>query len=45
MRFSETPIEYRGAPPLLGEHTDDVLRGLLGKSAAELARLRSAGVV
>jgi crotonobetainyl-CoA:carnitine CoA-transferase CaiB-like acyl-CoA transferase len=45
MRFSETPIEYRVAPPLLGEHTDDVLRELLGKSAAELARLRSAGVV
>src|SRR2546423_1797964 len=31
MRFSETPLEYRSAPPLLGQHTDEVLRGLLGR--------------
>src|SRR5205814_2519232 len=37
MRFSETTIEYRLAPPLLGEHTAEVLRGLLGKSDAEIA--------
>ena len=45
MRFSETPVEYRLAPPLLGEHTDEVLRGLLGKSDAEIAQLRARGVV
>jgi crotonobetainyl-CoA:carnitine CoA-transferase CaiB-like acyl-CoA transferase len=45
MRFSDTPLEYRSAPPLLGEHTDEVLRGLLGKSDSEIARLRSAKVV
>jgi len=45
MRFSETPIEYRQAPPLLGEHTDEVLRTLLGKSEAEIARLRAARVI
>src|SRR5207249_2170308 len=45
MRFSVTRIEYRLAPPLLGEHTDEVLRGLLGKSDAEIARLRAAGVI
>jgi glutaryl-CoA transferase len=44
MRFSETPIEYRQAPPLLGEHTDEVLRAL-GKSDAEIARLRAAKVI
>jgi crotonobetainyl-CoA:carnitine CoA-transferase CaiB-like acyl-CoA transferase len=44
MRFSETPIEYRLAPPALGQHTEEVLRGL-GKSDAEIARLREAGVV
>src|SRR5207302_977358 len=41
MRFSETPLEYRLAPPLLGEHTEEVLRGLLGKSDTEIARLRA----
>jgi crotonobetainyl-CoA:carnitine CoA-transferase CaiB-like acyl-CoA transferase len=45
MRFSGTPIEYRLAPPLLGEHTDEVLRSLLGKSDAEIARLRAEGVL
>jgi crotonobetainyl-CoA:carnitine CoA-transferase CaiB-like acyl-CoA transferase len=45
MRFSETPLEYRRAPPLLGEHTDEVLRGLLGKSAAQIAALRAEQVI
>ena len=45
MRFSETPIEHQAPPPLLGEHTDEVLRGLLGKSEGEVARLRSEGIV
>ncbi len=45
MRFSETPLEYRLAPPALGEHTDEVLRGLLRKSEAEIARLRADGVI
>jgi crotonobetainyl-CoA:carnitine CoA-transferase CaiB-like acyl-CoA transferase len=45
MRFSRTPLEYRLPPPLLGEHTDEVLRGLLGKSDAEMAALRAEGVL
>jgi crotonobetainyl-CoA:carnitine CoA-transferase CaiB-like acyl-CoA transferase len=45
MRFSATPVEYRQAPPLLGEHTEEVLRGVLGKDAAELARLRASKVI
>ena len=44
MRFSETPLEYRCAPPLLGEHTDEVLRAL-GKSDAEIAQLRVKKVI
>ena len=45
MRFSATPIEYKHAPPVLGQHTAEVLRGLLGKSDAEIARLSAAGVI
>jgi len=44
MRFSETPVEYRLAPPALGQHTEEVLRGL-GKSDAEIAQLRVAKVI
>jgi crotonobetainyl-CoA:carnitine CoA-transferase CaiB-like acyl-CoA transferase len=28
IKFSETPVSYRFPPPLLGEHTSEVLRGL-----------------
>src|SRR4051812_24552146 len=45
MRFSETPVEYRQAPPVLGQHTDEVLRTLLKRSAEDIARLRSAKVI
>jgi crotonobetainyl-CoA:carnitine CoA-transferase CaiB-like acyl-CoA transferase len=45
MRFSETPVEYTQAPPVLGEHTEEVLRGLLGKTESEIAALRAKGVI
>jgi crotonobetainyl-CoA:carnitine CoA-transferase CaiB-like acyl-CoA transferase len=45
MRFSGTPLEYRLAPPVLGEHTDEILSGVLGKHVAEIERLRAAGVI
>ena len=45
IKLSETPATYERAPPLLGEHTDEVLRDRLQMSAAEIARLRAAGVV
>ncbi len=45
MRFSGTQLEYRRAPPVLGQHTEEILKGLLAKSAAEIADLRAAGVV
>jgi crotonobetainyl-CoA:carnitine CoA-transferase CaiB-like acyl-CoA transferase len=45
MRFSGTPLEYRLAPPLLGAHTDEILRDLLGRSAPEIAKLRADGVI
>jgi crotonobetainyl-CoA:carnitine CoA-transferase CaiB-like acyl-CoA transferase len=45
MRFSATPADYRRAPPLLGEHTAQVLHELLGKSDAEIEALRAARVI
>jgi crotonobetainyl-CoA:carnitine CoA-transferase CaiB-like acyl-CoA transferase len=45
MRFSGTPLEHKRPPPLLGEHTEEVLRELLGKDAGELARLRASGAI
>nr|WP_304665582.1 CaiB/BaiF CoA-transferase family protein [Pseudomonas tremae] len=45
IRLSETPVEYHRAPPLLGEHTDQVLQALLGMSSEEVASLRAGGVL
>ena len=45
MKFSGTPIEYKPAPPLLGQHTDDILGRLLGKSSDDIARLKKDGIV
>ena len=45
LRFSATPVEYRRPPPVLGEHTDAVLRDELGLDAVDIARLRTEGVV
>jgi crotonobetainyl-CoA:carnitine CoA-transferase CaiB-like acyl-CoA transferase len=43
--YSRTALEYRLAPPLLGQHTDAVLAGELGLDAARIAALRSAGAI
>ncbi len=45
IRFSETPVQYRRAPPLAGAHTREVLEADLGLSEAELAHLRGTGVI
>ena len=45
MRFTEHPIEYDRPPPLLGEHTAEVLGDLLDFDQAEIDSLRSAGIV
>ncbi len=44
MRFSETPVTYDVPPPMLGQHTDEILQGLLGMSAQQIAELRESGV-
>ena len=45
VRLSETPGSVRTPAPTLGEHTDLVLRELLGLGAEEIAALRAAAVI
>jgi crotonobetainyl-CoA:carnitine CoA-transferase CaiB-like acyl-CoA transferase len=45
IRFSETPISYERAPPVLGADTDALLSRLLGLDQAAIADLRARGVV
>lgn len=45
LRFQGLDDPEVGRPPLLGEHTDEVLREKLGLDAAELAVLREAGAI
>ena len=45
IRFSQTPIEYRQAPPLLGQHTDEVLGRVLSLDATALTQLRAEGII
>ncbi len=44
-RMSRTPGSARTAAPLLGEHTEDVLREELGLSASDIERLRQDGAI
>ncbi len=45
IRFREQPLAPGTAPPLLGQHTDEVLARELGLDATEIARLRKQGVI
>ncbi len=42
--FSASPTEVRRAP-VLGEHTDEILSGLLGLSSPEIGRLHDAKII
>jgi crotonobetainyl-CoA:carnitine CoA-transferase CaiB-like acyl-CoA transferase len=44
MKLSATPVTLRRAPPLLGQHTDEVLAEC-GVADDERARLRALGVI
>ena len=44
VKFSETPVEYRSAPPTLGQHTDGVLTNL-GLTPEEIAQLKAGNVI
>ena len=45
VRLSETPGAIRTPAPLLGQHTDEVLRDRLGLDDEEIERLRRAGAI
>jgi CoA:oxalate CoA-transferase len=45
VRMSETPGAVRTPAPLLGEHTEEVLRERVGMTSTEIARLKSEGVI
>jgi crotonobetainyl-CoA:carnitine CoA-transferase CaiB-like acyl-CoA transferase len=45
VKLSETPADYRLPPPVLGQHTDQILSEKLGMDAAALAALREKGII
>lgn len=44
-KFSHTPAEIQKPPPMLGQHTEEVLMSLLNYSKGDVASLRGKGVV
>lgn len=44
LKLSETPVAYKGAPPVLGQHTEQILRQS-GLSDEEIKGLRGIGVI
>ena len=45
LKLSETPVRTDLPPPLLGQHTDEVLAEVLGYSAEQLAQMRANQVI
>ncbi|MFV3415838.1 CaiB/BaiF CoA transferase family protein [Pseudomonas nitroreducens] len=45
LKLSDTPVEYQRPAPMLGEHTDEVLKRRLGIDDARLAQLKDEGVI
>ncbi len=45
LKFSKSQVDYRMAPPVLGQHSEEVLGEVLGLSPDEVAGLRDRGVI
>jgi len=45
IKMKDTPPSYRLSPPLLGEHTDEILSEALGLSEGEIKQLKDNGIV
>ena len=45
MRFSASPVTYRQAPPLLGEHNEQILSSWLGFDEAQIKALQAQGAI
>jgi len=45
LNFSDSKLRAYEPPPLLGQHTDDILRDRLGYDAAKLAALKDKKVI
>lgn len=45
IKFSKTPITDEKAPPMLGQHSDEILRQVADLSDDQIAKLRQAGIV
>lgn len=45
LKLSETPVHYHSPPPVLGQHSDDILCGLLDMTDQDVQKLKEKGIV
>jgi len=45
LKIPTAPVEVRYPPPLLGQHTDEILSSMLGYDPAAIQQLRQSGVI
>lgn len=45
LKFSETPVDYKFPPPRLGEHTEQILKELVGYSLEQITDLQERRVI
>ena len=45
IKMNETPVSYRYTPPLLGEHTDEILKNELDLNEQQIKSLKEKKVI